>query len=146
MCNHLFIFVCIMILRWGSPRLRIAPVIIIVSGCIWKFLVLCWILWCFWLESYSRLLRIQDKDISLVSRPFCMKQKFLRMVVLTVTWCLPVLAKGSGQPRFSKNWHISSRLCCSPHYKINANLHIFLFDCSVASSLKSPKRLHGRIA
>ena len=59
---------------------------------------------------------------------------------------LLVLAKGSGQPRFLKNWHISARLCCSPHYRMNADLHVFPFDCSVASSLKSPKRLHGRIA
>ena len=27
------------------------------------------------------------------------------------------------------------------HNRINADLHIFPFDCSIASSLKSPKRL-----
>ena len=139
-CVTICLFVCIMILRWGSPRLRIAPVIIIVSGCIWRFLVLCWILWCFWLESYPRLLRIQDKDISLVSRPFCMPQTFLRMVLLTVRWSLPVLTKGSGQ-RFSKNCGTFLQGVVVVHNRMNADLHIFPFDCSIASSLKSPKRL-----
>ena len=45
-CNHLFILVCTMLLRWGCPRPRIAR-LIIVSGCIQRFLVLCCNLVCF---------------------------------------------------------------------------------------------------
>ena len=52
-----------------------------------------------------------------------------------------MLAKGSGQPRFSKNCGTFLQGVVVVHNRMNADLHIFPFDCSIASSLKPPKRL-----